>query len=191
LLALSRTLLAPVVLALAIAAVVAFVVVVVVRGSGSGSPPTGSRPSGSTGSSSSAPRSSVPSPRPRVHWSTVVPRLSCGGVGTVIDARAIGDLNGDRRPDAVISAHCDAGAGSPPSAVEVFLDDAGRPRSIGDVVSASDDLLVQRVGLRSGVISLKAMGYSPGTPRCCPDRTIDQTWRVRSSAGTARLVRVH
>jgi hypothetical protein len=191
LLALSRTLLTPVVVALAIAAVVAFVVVVVVRGSGSASPPASGRPSGTAAASRSASRPSAPSPRPRVHWSTVVPGLSCAGVGTVVDARAIGDLNGDRRPDAVISAHCDAGAGNPPSVVEVFLDQAGHPRSLGDVVSASDDLLVQRVGVRGGLVSLKAKGYSPGTPRCCPDRTVDQTWRVRSTAGTARLVRVH
>jgi hypothetical protein len=132
LLALTRTLLAPVVIALAIAAIVAFVVVVVLRGGSSGTPSAeASRPSGgrAPGSPTATPSTSMPSTsspsasvaRPKVRWSKVVPTLSCGGVGTVVDALATGDLNGDGHPDAVISAHCDAGAGSPPSVVEAFL----------------------------------------------------------------------
>jgi hypothetical protein len=188
----TRTLLTPVFIALAIAAVVAFVVVILVRGGGSSAAPAASATDGSP-SASRTPSASAPSSagRPAVRWSTVVPTLACSGVGTVVDRRIVGDLNGDGRPDAVISAHCDAGAGSPPSVVEVYLDVAGTPHALGDAVSIDDDLLVQRLSLHLGLITVQAQGYTRGTPRCCPDRTIKQTWRVRTAAGKPRLLRVH
>jgi hypothetical protein len=192
LLALTRTLLTPVFIALAVAAVVAFVVVVLVRGDDPAPPPaTLGRPSDSAHPSSSAERPSLSTVTPTINWSNVIPTLSCDGVGIVVDARAVSDLNGDGRPDAVISAHCDAGAGSPPSVVEAFLDSAGHPRLLGDLVSEKDDLLVQRLGVRRGLVTVRAQGYSPGTPRCCPDRMIDRTWQVHLARGAARFVRTH
>jgi hypothetical protein len=187
----TRALLTPVFIAMAIAVIVAFVVVVLVRGGASTTPPaaTGSPTPTNASSSPAFPTSSAPPVA--VHWSSVVPTLSCGGVGTVVDARVISDLNGDGRPDAVISAHCDAGAGSPPSVVEVFLDVSGRPRPLGDVVAIKEDLLVERVGVRRGVITVNAQGYTAGTARCCPDRTVNERWRVETTAAMSRLVRLH
>ena len=185
-LSLTRALLTPVVLALALAVIVALVLVVLVHGTSASarqSSPKSSR------TPASHPASSVPSGP--IRWSMVVPRLDCAGVGTVVDARVLGDLDGDGRTDAVISAHCDAGAGSPPSVVEVFLDKGASPQRLADVVTTGDDLIVERVSMRQRVLTVRALGYSRGTPRCCPDKSVIRSWRVTTVAGTARLVRVH
>jgi hypothetical protein len=190
LLSLTRTLLTPVVLALTLAVIVAVVLVVLLHGTGRGR--SGAAPHGSAdGSRTPSARSVSPNPSAPIRWSTVVPRLDCAGVGTVVDARAIGDLNGDGRNDAVIGVHCDAGAGSPPSVVDVFLDEAGSPQLLGEVVSTDDDLLVKGVSLHERILTVRALGYSPGTPRCCPDKTVVRSWRVTGVAGASRLVPVH
>jgi len=178
LLTLTRTLLTPVVLALAVAAVVSFVLVVVLRGHSSA--PT--QPLDTTTGHQTA----------GIDWARVVPTLSCGGgVATVVDSRVVSDLDGDGRPDAVIAAHCDAGAGSPPSVVQVLLDRGGRPRLLGELVTPAQDLLVRRLALRGDLVELSAQGYSPGTPRCCPDRALSETWRVRTGSDSRALQRVH
>jgi hypothetical protein len=186
-----RALLTPVLIAMAVAVIVAFVVVVVVRGGDStATPPATSPPTSSSASPSPSLSSSAP-PAKGVRWSTVVPTLSCDGVGTVVDSRVMGDLNGDGRPDAVISAHCNAGAGSPPSVVDVYVAAGAHARLVGTPVRIEDDLLVERVSVRGSEIIVTAQGYTAGTPRCCPDRTIKQTWRVRTTSSGLHLARMH
>lgn len=123
-------------------------------------------------------------------WESVRYPLDCGDAGLVVEwSEEHVDLTGDGRPEAVREVRCDAGAGSPPSAVYVFTADAaGQPDLWATLVEPSEGLLVGEVEVaRDGSsVSVLADAYSgPSVPRCCPDTHHHLTWTVRDG----RLVR--
>jgi hypothetical protein len=121
-----------------------------------------------------------------VDWAAVALPMDCGGLGTVVDAHPVTQHLGGRAA-AVVAAHCNAGAGSPPSAVFLLRDAAGagpaRPEVTETLVGLDRDLLVQKVTVGAGAVEVTAYGYSTGDiPRCCPDRHLSLGWRWNGSA---------
>jgi hypothetical protein len=86
----------------------------------------------------------------------------------------------------VVEVRCDAGAGSPPSAVLAYRPPApgsAAPRLLGTLLSTDDDVLVTAIRFVSGRIEIAGTAYSgPTVPRCCPDRTFRATWTWSGSA---------
>jgi hypothetical protein len=145
-------------------------------------PPTGGAPGGPAPSGGSSAGGQLGDGTNVPGVAALVPAMDCDGVGVVVDLRAAGDLDGDGLPDAAVEAHCDAGAGSPPSLVEVWRGTARGFVDLGAAVQVHQDLQVTGVRIGAGVLDVTAEGYSgDAVPRCCPDTS--QTLRFHIVAG--------
>ncbi|MYU22815.1 hypothetical protein [Streptomyces sp. SID8352] len=122
--------------------------------------------------------------------------LECGPVRAVVARKAVGDLDGDGRPETVAAVHCDAPMGTPPDGVYVLTrGDGGAPRLVATLVDPAERRTVTRLAVRDGVVLATLLGYSSATvPSCCPDLSDDVKWRwgngvfVREAAAGARGV---
>lgn len=119
--------------------------------------------------------------------------LDCGGLDSVITQRATGDLDGDRNPETVVAARCDAGSGTPPHGVYVIA--AGRdgtPRTVATLLYPAQKNSVGELTVGDRAVTATLLGYSsPDVPSCCPDLRERAEWRwqdgkfVRSPAAEA------
>lgn len=117
----------------------------------------------------------------QVDWTRVAHPLACGRLAVRLLDVEVRDVTGDGEPEAVVLLRCDAGAGSPPSAMYVYN---RAPRS-GEVPSPmaillrqEEDLLLNEITTAERMIQGTAYAYSgPDVPRCCPDRHLRLTWR--------------
>lgn len=115
-----------------------------------------------------------------VDWRRVAHPLECGPLPRrVLDVEVADVVAGDGR-EAVVVLRCDAGAGSPPSAVFVY--DRGSLRTepaapVATLLDAGEDVLLSDVDAAPGEVTGEGYGYSrPDLPRCCPDRHDTYTW---------------
>ncbi|MVO90135.1 hypothetical protein GPA10_36645 [Streptomyces sp. p1417] len=104
----------------------------------------------------------------------------------VVAKKASGDLDGDGSPETVVSAHCEAGSGSPPHALYVITRPrAGEPRVVATLVDTKDQLTVSDLTVRGGAVTATLLGYSSlDVPRCCPDRHDEAKWQWKNGAFT-------
>ncbi len=107
--------------------------------------------------------------------------MDCAGQPVAVDATAYGTFWAGRASVAV-SAHCDAGAGSPPSVLTVLVDSAAqgpaRPVTTQVLVSEREDLLIDRLSATARGLTATGLGFSGSDiPRCCPDTDVRRTWR--------------
>ncbi|MCF3963328.1 hypothetical protein [Streptomyces fuscigenes] len=123
--------------------------------------------------------------------------LECGTVGTVVTAKASGDLDGDGNPETVAAVRCDSGTGAPPDAVYVLnRDRAGAPRVVATLLGvASRETVGKGFTVRDRAVYATLLGYSSeNVPSCCPDvqQHVSWSWRggvfVRSEQGDSKSV---
>jgi hypothetical protein len=101
----------------------------------------------------------------------------------------------DPGPSLLVSAHCESGAGSPPSAVVRVVATARADGTWGSeiaevLVAAASQLQVQTLAVAAGRVRVVAAGYSTAdVPRCCPDVRRTLTWSVSHGALVAQQPR--
>ncbi|MCQ6554190.1 hypothetical protein NPS70_13425 [Streptomyces sp. C10-9-1] len=120
--------------------------------------------------------------------------LVCGDLGSVVTARATGDLDGDGRPETVVAARCDAGSGTPPHGLYVLAATRdGTPRTVATLVPPADKFSVDALAVDGGSVTATLLGYSSAAvPGCCPDIREEAEWSWRGgtfirAAGPAAL----
>ncbi|WP_267246241.1 hypothetical protein [Streptomyces sp. PR69] len=105
--------------------------------------------------------------------------LQCGAVGSVVTEEASGDLDGDGSPETVAAARCDAGSGTPPSAVYVLTAGPGEAsRVVATLLRPAQGQSVGELAVRDGAVTATLLGYSSAdVPSCCPDLREKVEWR--------------
>jgi hypothetical protein len=108
--------------------------------------------------------------------------LECGSVGTVVTAKASGDLDGDGNPETVAAVRCDSGSGAPPNAIYVLnRDRAGTPRVVATLLGVdAKDSVGKGFTVENGAVYATLLGYSSqNVPTCCPDvqQKVSWVWR--------------
>ncbi|MDB1089024.1 hypothetical protein PJ985_15795 [Streptomyces sp. ACA25] len=100
--------------------------------------------------------------------------------GIAVTDRAVGDLDGDGRPETFAAVRCDTGTGTPPSGLYVLTGPPageGPPRVAEVLVDPEDGMTVQQLTVENGSVSVVLLGYSsPEVPRCCPDQEGRASW---------------
>ena len=109
--------------------------------------------------------------------------LDCpASVGVVIDSEV--PLGTTPSAGAVVTGHCDALAGNPPSGVYAVLPSPAGPTVRSVLVDPAQEVLVSRVSVQHGVLRVQGETYSSHeVPLCCPDRPYARSWRVTSGGG--------
>jgi hypothetical protein len=83
------------------------------------------------------------------------------------------------RSAAVLVAHCQAAAGSPPDGVYLVADAGHGAHVTGTLVPASAQVDVSAVVRSGDEVKLTGRSYSgPDVPRCCPDVPVSRSWRL-------------
>jgi hypothetical protein len=113
--------------------------------------------------------------------------LECAGAGTVVTAKASGDLDGDGSPETVAAVRCAAGSGTPPTGLYVLTrggTDTAPSRIVATLVAPKDQQsLGTGFAVRNGAVTATLLGYSgPEVPRCCPDEKQQVTWKWKNGA---------
>ncbi|MFD7536712.1 hypothetical protein [Streptomyces sp. NPDC059819] len=107
--------------------------------------------------------------------------LDCGPLGSVVEKKASGDLDGDGVPETVAVVHCRAGAGTPPSGVYVLTRSAAGgapPRVVATLVDPRSKQTVTDFAIRGGTVAATLLGYSSDdVPRYEPDVRQEVKWR--------------
>ncbi|MFF3154912.1 hypothetical protein [Streptomyces sp. NPDC057910] len=107
--------------------------------------------------------------------------LDCGPLGSVVEKKASGDLDGDGVPETVAVVHCRAGAGTPPSGVYVLTRPAvggAPPRVVATLVDPRSKQTVTDFAIRGGTVAATLLGYSSDdVPRYEPDVRQEVKWR--------------
>ena len=109
--------------------------------------------------------------------------LDCpASVGVVIDSEV--PLGSTPSAGAVVTGHCDALAGNPPSGVYAVLPSPAGPTVSTVLVDPAQEVLVSGVSVQRGVLLVRGETYSSHeVPLCCPDRPYARSWRVTSGGG--------
>jgi len=90
-----------------------------------------------------------------------------------------GDLTGDAMPEAIIPYQC-SGADTGGKHVLIYSGTATHPVLLADLpeVHAGNTIdNVMKISIGQGELQLAGIGYSAGTPRCCPDLSIQNSYR--------------
>jgi hypothetical protein len=134
---------------------------------------------GPVSGSSTGAGSRPPSPRPplTVPTADLAAQLGCPDDTPVAVGERIDLPTG--QPAAVVVAHCQSAAGSPPDGVYVVSRRNGATHVTGTLVPAADQVDVSRVVRSGDRVEVTGRGYSgPGVPRCCPDVTVRRSWHL-------------
>ncbi|MEW2546488.1 hypothetical protein AB0910_12035 [Streptomyces sp. NPDC047002] len=160
------------------------------------------QPGGATASPAAGPSISSSAPPRAAHLpapdaATFPFPLECGSVGSVVTAKASGDLDGDGNPETVAAVRCDSGTGAPPNAVYVLnRDRSGKPRVVATLLGvAARETVGKGFTVQHGAVYATLLGYSSqNVPTCCPDvrQKVSWAWRngafVRSEQGDDKSV---
>lgn len=103
----------------------------------------------------------------------------CGAAGTRIGKRVTADLDHDGRTEQVVSARCQAEAGSPPDGLYVFsAGPSGRARLVTVLLDPKQKMTVRALSLAHGRLRARLAGYSSDTvPRYRPDLLLWVHWK--------------
>ncbi len=149
------------------------------------------------GCGSHGPRSGQPAARPLsgIDWSRFSYPVDCfsangrpqpvrvsdyGATGpdgffrVVVTPPTFGDVTGDGVADAVVSYRC-VGATAGPDTVLVYVATAAGPHLAARLLHGADEYVTSVRPTGKGLVLL-ARGYTPGTPRCCPDLLVRHTY---------------
>ncbi|MGW1256836.1 hypothetical protein ACWD5Q_17075 [Streptomyces sp. NPDC002513] len=111
--------------------------------------------------------------------------LDCGPAKLLVVKKAVGDLDGDGRPETVAVVHCDASMGTPPDGAYVLTQAVGatEPRIVATLVDPKDRLTVTGLAVHDAAVTATLLGYSSAAvPSCCPDVKNAVEWRWRGGA---------
>ncbi|HEY5184521.1 MAG TPA: hypothetical protein VIM19_06370 [Actinomycetes bacterium] len=98
-------------------------------------------------------------------------------VGVVIDSEV--PLGAGPTAGAVVTGHCDAPAGNPPSGVYAVLPSPAGPTVRSVLVDPAQEVLVTGVSVQRDVLRVRGRTYSShAVPLCCPDRPYARSWAV-------------
>jgi hypothetical protein len=91
---------------------------------------------------------------------------------------AIGDLDGDKQPDAAAMIAEDGGGSGHFYYLFVFLNKGGRLVQIEHPEWLGDRSVIQRVIINRGVLSVRFVTHRDRDPACCPTRQVENKYRV-------------
>uniref|UniRef100_A0AAU2VDG8 Secreted protein n=1 Tax=Streptomyces sp. NBC_00003 TaxID=2903608 RepID=A0AAU2VDG8_9ACTN len=110
--------------------------------------------------------------------------LDCGSIGSVVEKKASGDLDGDGVPETVAVVHCNAGGGTPPRGIYVLTKPVVKgapPRVVATLVDPKEKQNVADFAVRDGMVAATLLGYSSNdVPRFEPDVRQEVKWRWQS-----------
>ena len=90
---------------------------------------------------------------------------------------AIGDLNGDGRPDAAVVTATETGGSGTFMALAAVLDDQGTPRQVAGV-PLGDRVKVDSVSIADGTIEIALVRHGPQDALCCPTQAATLRYRL-------------
>ena len=91
---------------------------------------------------------------------------------------AIGDLDGDKQPDAAAMVAEDGGGSGHFYYLFVFLNKDGKLMQIEHPEWLGDRSVIQRVAINRGVLSVRFVTHRDSDPACCPTRQAENKYRV-------------
>jgi hypothetical protein len=102
-----------------------------------------------------------------------------GGTFTLHPTHAIGDLDGDRAPDAVaILIEASGGTGSF-YYMFALMNRGGTPVQLAEPEWLGDRTVIERLTIdRKGVISVRYVTHADNDPACCPTMKVEDRYRV-------------
>ena len=91
---------------------------------------------------------------------------------------AIGDLDGDKQPDAAAMLVESSGGSGHFYYLFVLLNKAGKLLQIEQPEWLGDRSVIQRVTINRGVLAVRFMTHKDEDPACCPTRQVENRYRV-------------
>ena len=91
---------------------------------------------------------------------------------------AIGDLDGDKRPDAAAMLVESSGGSGRFYYLFVFLGKGGKLVQIEQPEWLGDRSVIQRVTINRGVLAVRFITHKDEDPACCPTRQVENRYRV-------------
>lgn len=91
---------------------------------------------------------------------------------------AIGDLDGDKQPDAAAMLAESAGGSGHFYYLFVLLNKGGTLVQIEHPEWLGDRSVIQRVTINRGVLAVRFVTHKDGDPACCPTRHVENKYRV-------------
>lgn len=105
---------------------------------------------------------------------------SNGSTVAAVRPAVYGDLNGDGKPEALLTLTCTGGNRQPDSALLYTEGSAGQPELVGRIVSETDRMVVEQVEFRDQRLVVVGLGYSSTPPTPKPDLAVTQTSRLEA-----------
>ncbi len=99
----------------------------------------------------------------------------------LIEPVAVGDLNGDGVPDAVVFLSTQTGGTGNFREMAAVIDRGGSPDNVS-TVTLGDRVAIEAAQIDAGVITLNMRVHGPNDGLCCPSQF--ETWRYRLEAGS-------
>jgi hypothetical protein len=97
---------------------------------------------------------------------------------TMLDAVATGDLDGDRRPEAVVVLATNTGGSGVFHSMHVVRDQGGRPADVANA-ELGDRIELKSLAVESGRVVVDMVTHGPSDPMCCPTMRVTQTYEFR------------
>ncbi len=91
-----------------------------------------------------------------------------------------GDVNGDRRDDAVVLLVINTGGSGQFIYLTAVLDINGQPKALPPVL-LGDRIQPKSVTIQNGQVAIDMVSHGPNDPLCCPTRPIQQVYQMRES----------
>ena len=91
---------------------------------------------------------------------------------------AIGDLDGDKQPDAAAMLEESSGGSGHFYYLFVLLNKGGKLVQIEHPEWLGDRSLIQRVTINRGVLAIRFVTHKDQDPACCPTRHVENRYRV-------------
>lgn len=99
---------------------------------------------------------------------------------TMLDTFATGDLDGDRRPEAVVVLATNTGGSGVFHSLHVVRDQDGRPVDAG-IAELGDRIELESLSVENGRVVVDMVTHGPSDPMCCPTLRMVQTYELRGS----------
>jgi hypothetical protein len=96
----------------------------------------------------------------------------------LLKVHAIGDLDGDKQPDAAAMLVESSGGSGHFYYLFVLLNRGGKLVQIPHPEWLGDRSVIQRITINKGVLAVRFITHKPEDPSCCPTRQVENKYRV-------------